>query len=94
MLSFYDSQGVETRTLIVERQSWTSAKWKIWKWSKIDEQRTKNIIPASLIEHGKTGKEEKTAEDRKLETVERALEAQEDASFHPLIYIILNWPPM
>jgi hypothetical protein len=35
-------------------------------------------------------RKERAAEDRKLETVERALEAQEDASFHPLIYIILN----
>jgi hypothetical protein len=32
----------------------------------------------------------RAAEDRKLETVERDLEAQEDANLRPLIYIILN----
>ena len=32
----------------------------------------------------------RAAEDRKLEAVQRALEAQEDASLHILIYIMLN----
>jgi hypothetical protein len=48
---------------------------------------------ASLVNRAQEDQQRRktrAAEDRKLEAVERALEAQEDASFHISIYIISN----
>jgi hypothetical protein len=48
---------------------------------------------ASLVKRAQEDQQRRktrTAEDRKLEVVERALEAQEAASFHISIYIISN----
>lgn len=48
---------------------------------------------ASLVKRAQEDQQRRktrTAEDRKLEVVERALEAQEEASFHISVYIISN----
>jgi len=52
---------------------------------------------ASLVNRAQEDQQRRktrAAEDRKLEAVERALEAQENVSFHISIYIILNSPLM
>jgi hypothetical protein len=78
MFSYHDSrisQRGKTSTLVIECEYQADAKWKTRRWSGIEPQKTRNIIPASPTER-------QTTEDEYLEIIERALDAQADASLY------------
>jgi hypothetical protein len=60
MFSYHDSrisQRGKTGTLVIECEYQADAKWKTRRWSGIEPQKTRNIIPASPTEHRKTSRD-------------------------------------